>query len=110
MAGLDDFLAGAEDDAASFFAEIVASVSDARFDGDGRFVVTRDFLCCRTWDVRRAREPVHAAGVHDHLRPKLADLYEADRIFDKFEVCACRGDGAVATGGSPCGTQMLRRV
>jgi len=101
---------GGEDDAASFFAEIVASVSDARFDGDGRFVVTRDFLCCRTWDVRRAREPVHAAGVHDHLRPKLADLYEADRIFDKFEVCACRGDGAVATGGSPCGTQMLRRV
>jgi serine/threonine-protein phosphatase 2A regulatory subunit B len=88
-----------EDGAASFFAEIVASVSDARFDGDGRFVVTRDFLYCRTWDVRCSREPVHTAGVHEHLRPQLADLYEADRIFDKFEVCACRGDGAVATGG-----------
>jgi len=24
-------------------------------DGDGRFVVTRDFLCCRTWDVRRCK-------------------------------------------------------
>lgn len=31
--------------------------------------------------------PVHTLPIHEHLRPKLVDLYENDCIFDKFEVC-----------------------
>lgn len=30
--------------------------------------------------------------IHEHLRPRLGDLYESDCIFDKFE-CAVSGDG-----------------
>jgi serine/threonine-protein phosphatase 2A regulatory subunit B len=38
------------------------------------------------------REPVHTFNVHDHLRPKLCDLYESDSIFDKFEACWSHDD------------------
>ncbi|KAJ6704297.1 SERINE/THREONINE-PROTEIN PHOSPHATASE 2A 55 KDA REGULATORY SUBUNIT B [Salix viminalis] len=42
--------------------------------------------------------PVATFQVHEHLRPKLCDLYENDSIFDKFE-CCLSGDGLrVATG------------
>ena len=30
-------------------------------------------------------KPVKTFQVHDHLKPKLCDLYENDCIFDKFE-------------------------
>lgn len=33
-----------------------------------------------------------SAQIHEHLRPRLGDLYESDCIFDKFE-CAVSGDG-----------------
>lgn len=42
--------------------------------------------------------PVATFQVHEHLRPKLCDLYENDSVFDKFE-CCLSGDGLrVATG------------
>ena len=55
-------------------------------------------------------EMIIATSVHRRMKGWEVRHMVGDRIFDKFEVCACRGDGAVATGGSPCGTQMLRRV
>ncbi|KAF4324517.1 hypothetical protein JM18_001488 [Phytophthora kernoviae] len=35
---------------------------------------------------------VYCLMIHEHLRPRLGDLYESDCIFDKFE-CAVSGDG-----------------
>ncbi|KAH8073947.1 RNA polymerase II transcription regulator recruiting protein [Aureococcus anophagefferens] len=91
---------GPADDAAtkSFFSEIVSSISDARFSPDGRFVVSRDFLSVKVWDCRSDRAPLKTILVHEHLRPRLCDLYESDCIFDKFEVAAGRDADAVVTG------------
>lgn len=45
-----------------------------------------------------SRPPVATMQVNPGLRPHLADLYETDAIFDKFE-CAVSGDGQhLATG------------
>ncbi|KAG6736569.1 hypothetical protein POTOM_060567 [Populus tomentosa] len=50
------------------------------------------------WDINMDSGPVATFQVHEHLRPKLCDLYENDSIFDKFE-CCLSGDGLrVATG------------
>ena len=82
----------------SFFSEIIASVSDVKFSRDGRFVLSRDYLSLKLWDLNMEREPVATFKVHEHLRSKLCDLYESDAIFDKFQCCPS-GDGAhVATG------------
>lgn len=82
----------------SFFSEIIASISDIKFSRDGRFLLSRDYLNLKLWDLRNESQPVNTFQVHEHLRSKLCDLYESDAIFDKFQCCPS-GDGShVATG------------
>lgn len=83
----------------SFFSEIIASVSDVKFSKDGRYFLSRDYLTLKLWDVNMEKAPVATFNVHDHLRPRLCDLYEKDSIFDKFQ-CCIRGDGKHVASGS----------
>ncbi|PIO62593.1 WD domain, G-beta repeat protein, partial [Teladorsagia circumcincta] len=75
----------------SFFSEIIASVSDIKFSHNGRYLLTRDYLTVKVWDIHMENRPVETYTVHDHLRTKLCALYENDSIFDKFE-CGWSGD------------------
>uniref|UniRef100_A0AAV1T9M0 Serine/threonine-protein phosphatase 2A 55 kDa regulatory subunit B n=1 Tax=Peronospora matthiolae TaxID=2874970 RepID=A0AAV1T9M0_9STRA len=79
-------------EARSFFSEIIASISDVKFSPDGRYIIARDFLTLKIWDINMNSRPVQTINIHEHLRPRLGDLYESDCIFDKFE-CAVSGDG-----------------
>ncbi|XP_078428946.1 serine/threonine protein phosphatase 2A 55 kDa regulatory subunit B beta isoform-like isoform X2 [Wolffia australiana] len=82
----------------SFFTEIIASISDIKFSRDGRHILSRDYMTLKLWDINMDAGPVATFNVHEHLRPRLCDLYENDSIFDKFE-CCLSGDGSrVATG------------
>ncbi|XP_031091918.1 serine/threonine protein phosphatase 2A 55 kDa regulatory subunit B beta isoform-like isoform X2 [Ipomoea triloba] len=82
----------------SFFTEIIASISDIKFARDGRYILSRDYMTLKLWDINMDSGPVATYQVHEYLRPKLCDLYENDSIFDKFE-CCLSGDGLrVATG------------
>ncbi|KAH7431333.1 hypothetical protein KP509_08G043200 [Ceratopteris richardii] len=82
----------------SFFTEIIASISDLKFSRDGCYMVSRDYMTVKLWDLNMGSAPVATFKVHEYLRPKLCDLYEKDAIFDKFE-CSLSGDGSrVATG------------
>lgn len=82
----------------SFFSEVIASVSDVRFSCCGRYMLSRDYMHARLWDVRMNRTPLRRFQAHEHLWSKLCDLYENEAIFDKFG-CAMSGNGQhVATG------------
>ncbi|XP_062008580.1 serine/threonine protein phosphatase 2A 55 kDa regulatory subunit B beta isoform-like isoform X3 [Rosa rugosa] len=84
--------------ARSFFTEIIASISDIKFAKDGRYILSRDYMTLKLWDINMDSGPVTTFQVHEYLRPRLCDLYENDSIFDKFE-CCLGGDGLrVATG------------
>ncbi|KAK8514236.1 hypothetical protein V6N13_063137 [Hibiscus sabdariffa] len=84
----------------SFFTEIIASISDIKFSKDGRYILSRDYMTLKLWDINMDSGPVATFQVHEYLRPKLCDLYENDSIFDKFE-CCLSGDGfRVATGSN----------
>ena len=76
----------------TFFSEIITSISDLKFSSDGRFLLSRDYMTIKIWDLNMDSEPVTTIPIHDHLRPKLVDLYENDSIFDKFE-CNFSGNG-----------------
>ncbi|MQL70964.1 hypothetical protein Taro_003291 [Colocasia esculenta] len=98
----------------SFFSEIIASISDIKFGKDGRYLLSRDYMTMKLWDLNMDSAPVATFQVHEHLQPKLCDLYENDSIFDKFE-CCLSGDGFhVATAipsvclGVPLGALMGR--
>lgn len=82
----------------SFFSEIISSVSDVKFSHDGRFFMSRDYLTIKVWDINMEGRPVQTFRVHEHLRPKLCDLYENDCIFDKFEAAWSGDDSHVMTG------------
>ncbi|KAI8370526.1 protein phosphatase 2A regulatory B subunit [Radiomyces spectabilis] len=83
----------------SFFSEIISSISDVKFSADGRYILARDYLTLKLWDINMEKKPVQTINIHDHLRSNLCDLYENDCIFDKFE-CNFSGDGKNLTTGS----------
>lgn len=82
----------------SFFSEIIASISDAKFSPDGRYILTRDYMNLRLWDMNMEDAPILVVPVHEHLRSKLCDLYENDCIFDKFQCCFSSDGGSLLTG------------
>jgi serine/threonine-protein phosphatase 2A regulatory subunit B len=86
-------------DSKSFFSEIISSVSDIKFIKDGEFILSRDYLTLKVWDLKMNKKPIQTIDIHDYLRPKLCDLYENDCIFDKFE-CHASGDGSHLITGS----------
>ncbi|XP_078509424.1 serine/threonine-protein phosphatase 2A 55 kDa regulatory subunit B beta isoform [Lissotriton helveticus] len=83
----------------SFFSEIISSISDVKFSHSGRYIMTRDYLTVKVWDVNMENRPIETYQVHDYLRSKLCSLYENDCIFDKFE-CVWNGSDSVIMTGS----------
>ncbi|CAO3685518.1 unnamed protein product [Umbelopsis vinacea] len=83
----------------SFFSEIIASISDVKFSNDGRYILARDYLTLKIWDINMDNKPVTTINIHEKLRNRLCDLYENDSIFDKFE-CTFSGDGRSVMTGS----------
>jgi len=82
----------------SFFSEIVASLSDIKFTNGGRYIVSRDYLTLKVWDINMESKPVKTIKIHEHLRSKLSDLYDNECIFDKFEVVLSKDGDKLATG------------
>jgi len=96
----------------SFFSEIISSISDVQFSHNGRYLLTRDYLSLKVWDLNMDTKPVETYPVHEHLRSKLCALYENDCIFDKFE-CAWSGSDryimqlCFLVYKAPCGLREL---
>lgn len=102
----------------SFFSEIISSISDIKFSADGRFIISRDYMTIKLWDMVSGHEihvffffvfltswaqhkedkPVKSIPVHDYLKTKLCDLYENDCIFDKFELACSSNANFLLTG------------
>lgn len=82
----------------SFFSEIIASISDIKFSRDGRYIISRDYLTLKMWDLKMENKPVKTIRIHDFLKSKLCDLYENDCIFDKFECTVSGGGDHLLTG------------
>ncbi|XP_013786723.1 protein phosphatase PP2A 55 kDa regulatory subunit-like isoform X1 [Limulus polyphemus] len=82
----------------SFFSEIISSISDVKFSNNGRYMISRDYLSVKVWDLNMDTKPVECYHVHEYLRSKLCSLYENDCIFDKFECCWNGTDSCLITG------------
>lgn len=83
----------------SFFTEITSSISDIKFSPDGRYIIARDFMTVKIWDINMDHQPVKTIRVHENIRNMLCATYESDSIFDKFEV-VCSGDSKSIMTGS----------
>ncbi|XP_045147308.1 serine/threonine-protein phosphatase 2A 55 kDa regulatory subunit B delta isoform [Echinops telfairi] len=94
----------------SFFSEIISSISDVSFSHSGRYMMTRDYLSVKVWDLHMESRPVETYQVHEYLRGKLCSLYENDCIFDKFECCWSGDDSAIMTGSYNNFFRMFERT
>jgi len=82
----------------SFFSEIISSISDVKLSNSGRYMISRDYMSVKVWDLHMETKPIETYMVHEYLRSKLCSLYENDCIFDKFECCWNGTDTAIMTG------------
>ena len=82
----------------NFFTEITSLISDVKFSHDGRYVVSRDYMTVKIWDLAMERQPLKTIQVHENLRDRLCDTYDNDAIFDKFEVQFSGDNRSVMTG------------
>ncbi|XP_066904674.1 serine/threonine-protein phosphatase 2A 55 kDa regulatory subunit B delta isoform isoform X4 [Halyomorpha halys] len=82
----------------SFFSEIISSISDVKVSNSGRYMISRDYLSVKVWDLHMESKPIESYPVHEYLRSKLCSLYENDCIFDKFECCWAGNDQYIMTG------------
>lgn len=55
----------------SFFSEIISSVSDMKWSSDGRYILARDYMNLKLWDLNMDSAPVVTYSVHEHLRAKV---------------------------------------
>ena len=59
----------------SFFSEIISSISDVKFSHSGRYMMTRDYLSVKVWDLNMENRPVetyqvlHHSSLHKLLNP-----------------------------------------
>jgi len=89
----------------SFFSEITKSIADISFSRDGRYFVSRDYLTVKIWDILVER-PLVSITVNDQLRPKLAELYDNEQIFDQFK-CGFSNDSNYVISGEYSDTVHL---
>lgn len=47
----------------SFFSEIISSISDVKFSHSGRYMMTRDYLSVKIWDLNMETRPVETYQV-----------------------------------------------
>jgi len=47
----------------SFFSEIISSISDVKFSHNGRYMMTRDYLSVKVWDLNMENRPVETYQV-----------------------------------------------
>ena len=82
-----------------FFTDIINSISKAKFaPTSDNYIFSRNYLAVQIWDVRNNKQPVQTLNVTEYLDGKLCELYESERIFDKFDLQVSPDSRQVLTG------------
>jgi serine/threonine-protein phosphatase 2A regulatory subunit B len=82
----------------NFFTDIINTVSQAAFTKDGDYIVSRDYLSVKVWDIRNNKEPCRSIRIGKFLEKKLCDLYESENIYDKFNIVTSSDKKQYITG------------
>lgn len=82
----------------NFFTDMVYAVGDIDFLANGKYIIAREYLSVKIWDIANNRKPVQSICVQESLKSKLVNLFETDSIFDKFGVATNKKSNTVVTG------------
>lgn len=82
----------------NYIYELLSSYSDAKFMKGGKYVISRDCLTVKLWDVCNPKKPVTTVLLNDGLKTKLCEMVENESIFDKFTLSASQEGTTLLTG------------
>lgn len=77
---------------------MISSYSSINFMNGNKYIVGRDYLTVKVWDVSKAEKPIVSITVQEALKSKLCDIFENDCIFDKFSVAVSKDSNTILTG------------
>ncbi len=63
FSSLTDFEEPEDPATRSFFSEIISSISDVKFSHNGRYLMTRDYLTVKVWDLQMENKPLETYQV-----------------------------------------------
>lgn len=64
----------------SFFSEIISSISDVKFSNSGRYMISRDYLSVKVWDLHMETKPIETYTVSTCLSNILSLSAECHAI------------------------------
>lgn len=82
----------------NFLTEMISCYSSGDFTRNAKYLITRDFLTVKVWDLTNTRKPISSILLQDALKNKLCEMFENDCIFDKFSVSASADGNTFFTG------------
>jgi len=82
----------------SEFAFALGILTDIEFTKNGKYIVTRDFVRTKVYDIAMPNKPITNFRVYDSIMPKLSELHENYLIPDSFKVATSSCSNFVATG------------
>lgn len=82
----------------TFFNDILQSISSCEFTGDGDFIVAREYLNLKIWDIKNTKEPIKIIPIFNQVKQYLCKLYENEGIFDRFKVSISKKGRMALTG------------
>lgn len=68
----------------SFFSEIISSISDVKFSHSGRYMMTRDYLSVKVWDLNMENRPVETYQVR-HRSPDAMFIHENLKLYYEMQ-------------------------
>ena len=82
----------------SFINDMISNYSSVKFLNNGKYIVSRDYMSVKLWDIHKANKPIASVVVQEALKTKLFEIIQNNYIYDKFSICASKDSNTVLTG------------
>jgi len=96
----------------SFFSEIISSISDVKFSNSGRYMISRDYLSVKVWDLHMETKPIETYTVSCWIRlfDKINLIKFNNRFMNTWEqsYALCMKTIAFSTSSNAAGTVRTR--
>lgn len=82
----------------NYLLNLISNISSATFTSNGKYMVTRDYLSVKVWDVCNSKKPLSCTILNEGLKSKLCDMVENEAIYDEFGVAVSADGNTILTG------------
>jgi serine/threonine-protein phosphatase 2A regulatory subunit B len=83
----------------NYLLNLISNISSATFMQNGKYMVSRDYLTVKVWDICNTKKPVSCTVLNEGLKSKLCEMVENEAIYDQFGVTV-NGEGNTILTGS----------